>query len=296
MGMININNLTKDYGNGKGVFNVSFEVKKGEVFGFLGPNGAGKTTTIRHLLGFIQTYPNVCCIDTKDCTRYAAQIQKNLGYIPGEINMFDDMTGTQFLNFMMEYRGMKNRGRMDELIERFELKPEGKIKKMSKGMKQKIGIITAFMHDPDILILDEPTSGLDPLMQKIFVEFIQEEKSKGKTILMSSHMFEEVEKTCDRVGIIKDGKMVSIENVNDLKKTQRKRYCITFKKEEDVFDFIQERKDCHQVNPYTVEVVVQNDIDTLIKMLAKYNIVSFDTMDQNLEDYFMQFYGGKNHD
>lgn len=113
---------------------------------------------------------------------------------------------------------------------------------------------------------------------------------------MSSHMFEEVEKTCDRVGIIKDGKMVSIENVNDLKKTQRKRYCITFKKEEDVFDFIQERKDCHQVNPYTVEVVVQNDIDTLIKMLAKYNIVSFDTMDQNLEDYFMQFYGGKNHD
>lgn len=166
MGMININNLTKDYGNGKGVFNVSFEVKKGEVFGFLGPNGAGKTTTIRHLLGFIQTYPNVCCIDTKDCTRYAAQIQKNLGYIPGEINMFDDMTGTQFLNFMMEYRGMKNRGRMDELIERFELKPEGKIKKMSKGMKQKIGIITAFMHDPDILILDEPTSGLDPLMQK----------------------------------------------------------------------------------------------------------------------------------
>lgn len=296
MGMININNLTKDYGNGKGVFNVSFEVKKGEVFGFLGPNGAGKTTTIRHLLGFIQTYPNVCCIDTKDCTRYAAQIQKNLGYIPGEINMFDDMTGTQFLNFMMEYRGMKNRGRMDELIERFELKPEGKIKKMSKGMKQKIGIITAFMHDPDILILDEPTSGLDPLMQKIFVEFIQEEKSKGKTILMSSHMFEEVEKTCDRVGIIKDGKMVSIENVSDLKKTQRKRYCITFKKEEDVFDFIQERRDCHQVNPYTVEVVVQNDIDTLIKMLAKYNIVSFDTMDQNLEDYFMQFYGGKNHD
>ena len=169
MSAISINNLTRDYGNNKGIFDVSFNVEKGEVFGFLGPNGAGKTTTIRHLMGFIKPKMGSCSINDLDCFSKASEIQKTLGYIPGEISFFDDMSGLAFLNFLEKFRGL-SKSRKDELIEYFELNPKGKIKKMSKGMKQKIGIVAAFMHDPDILILDEPTSGLDPLMQKKFID------------------------------------------------------------------------------------------------------------------------------
>ena len=164
MSVINVQNLTRDYGSGKGLFDVSFQVKKGEIFGFLGPNGAGKTTTIRHLMGFIRPKAGRCQIDGLDCWTNRDEIQKRLGYIPGEINFFDDMTGKEFLKFVTDYRKIGNENRMQELLERFSSDPRGTIKKMSKGMKQKIGIVAAFMHDPDILILDEPTSGLDPLI------------------------------------------------------------------------------------------------------------------------------------
>ncbi len=154
MNAIQIAGLTRDYGQGKGVFDLSFEVGKGEVFGFLGPNGAGKTTTIRHLMGFVRPKIGSCTIAGMDCWKQAATIQKRLGYIPGEISFFDDMNGDEFLRFIEKYRGSGSAVRRDELLERFELSPKGKIKKMSKGMKQKIGIVAAFMHDPDILILD----------------------------------------------------------------------------------------------------------------------------------------------
>ena len=153
------------------------------MFGFLGPNGAGKTTTIRHLVGFIKNQAGTCKINGHDCWKESAYINKHLGYIPGEMAFFDDMTGHEYLAFMAKYRGHVDIKRQQELIELFELNPQGKIKKMSKGMKQKLGIISAFMHDPDILILDEPTSGLDPLMQKRFIDLIAKEKEKGKTIL-----------------------------------------------------------------------------------------------------------------
>ncbi len=180
MEIIKINNLTKDYGNGKGIFDVTFTIKKGEIFGFLGPNGAGKTTTIRHLLGFIIPKEKKCIINGLDCNKDIDLIQKKIGYIPGEINLMEEISGIQFIKFMADYRGMKNLERANELIKRFELDPRCKIKKMSKGMKQKVGIVIAFMHDPDILILDEPTSGLDPLMQNEFVNLILEEKNVVK--------------------------------------------------------------------------------------------------------------------
>lgn len=231
MSVISINNLTRDYGNNKGIFDVSFNVEKGEVFGFLGPNGAGKTTTIRHLMGFIKPKMGSCSINDLDCFSKASEIQKTLGYIPGEISFFDDMSGLAFLNFLEKFRGL-SKSRKDELIEYFELNPKGKIKKMSKGMKQKIGIVAAFMHDPDILILDEPTSGLDPLMQKKFIDLLESEKKRGKTILISSHIFEEVEKTCDRVGIIKEGKIVAIDSVDALRKRHVRSYSVTLENEE----------------------------------------------------------------
>ncbi len=226
MNVLQIDHLTRDYGNGKGIFDVSFSVGEGEVFGFLGPNGAGKTTTIRHLMGFIRPKEGFCRIDGKDCWKARAEIQQHLGYIPGEINFFDDMSGREFLRFMARYRQIPAENRQKELLERFELNPKGKIKKMSKGMKQKLGIVAALMHDPQILILDEPTSGLDPLMQNLFIQLIAEEKARGKTILLSSHMFEEVERTCDRIGIIRQGRMVAIDSVDTLRSRHLRTYTV----------------------------------------------------------------------
>lgn len=226
MNVLQIDHLTRNYGNGKGIFDVSFSVGEGEVFGFLGPNGAGKTTTIRHLMGFIRPKEGFCRIDGKDCWKARAEIQQHLGYIPGEINFFDDMSGREFLRFMARYRQIPAENRQKELLERFELNPKGKIKKMSKGMKQKLGIVAALMHDPQILILDEPTSGLDPLMQNLFIQLIAEEKARGKTILLSSHMFEEVERTCDRIGIIRQGRMVAIDSVDTLRSRHLRTYTV----------------------------------------------------------------------
>ena len=226
MNVLQIDHLTRNYGNGKGIFDVSFNVGEGEVFGFLGPNGAGKTTTIRHLMGFIRPKEGCCRIDGKDCWKARAEIQQHLGYIPGEINFFDDMSGREFLRFMARYRQIPAENRQKELLERFELNPKGKIKKMSKGMKQKLGIVAALMHDPQILILDEPTSGLDPLMQNLFIQLIAEEKARGKTILLSSHMFEEVERTCDRIGIIRQGRMVAIDSVDTLRSRHLRTYTV----------------------------------------------------------------------
>ncbi len=227
MSVIKISNLTRDYGGGKGIFQISFRVEEGEVFGFLGPNGAGKTTTIRHLMGFLRPESGKCRMNHMDCWLDREQIQKTVGYIPGEISFFEDMTGAEFLRFAARYRGMDVGGRQRELLDRFELNPKTKIKKMSKGMKQKVGIVAAFMHDPQILILDEPTSGLDPLMQNRFVELLAQEKKRGKTILLSSHMFEEVERTCDRVGIIRAGRLAAVDSVDTLRRRHMRTYTVT---------------------------------------------------------------------
>lgn len=227
MNMMEISHLTRDYGRGRGVFDLSFAIQAGEVFGFLGPNGAGKTTTIRHLMGFVRPRRGFCRIGGLDCWRNAPAIQLHLGYIPGEIALFNEMTGQEYLRFVQRYRRLRGQGRLRELTDRFELDPRGKIKRMSKGMKQKVGLVAAFMHDPEILILDEPTSGLDPLMQNRFVELIREEKARGKTILMSSHMFEEVDRTCDRVGIIRAGRLVALDSTEALRDRHLHRYTVT---------------------------------------------------------------------
>ena len=237
MEMIGVNNLTRDYGGGKGVFQVSFSIAQGEVFGFLGPNGAGKTTTIRHLMGFLRPEEGSCSINGLDCWKNAPEIQKSLGYIPGEIAFFPEMTGLQYLDFLRSYRGLSHTSRMKELMERFEVDARGKIRKMSKGMKQKIAIVAAFMHDPQVLILDEPTSGLDPLMQNRFTQLIQEERERGKTIFMSSHIFEEVEKTCHRICMIKDGKIAALDDPQTLSALYSRSYTVTLPEEAAALDF-----------------------------------------------------------
>jgi len=289
--MIEAKNLTKIYSNGKGIFDVSFTVGEGEVFGFLGPNGAGKTTTIRNLMGFVNPTSGSARVNGLDSRSKSAEIQKILGYVPGEISFFDNMNGMQFMKFMADMRGDHNVKRQEQLIEMFELESDRKIRKMSKGMKQKLGLITAFMHDPSVLILDEPTSGLDPLMQKRFIELIMEEKKRGKTILMSSHMFEEVERTCERVAIIREGKIVAVEDIKELKSTLQKSYYITLENGDDLEKIKASGLKFNLIGDHRVEIFISNNYDELFSTLAKCKVTGFDSAVQSLEQIFISYYG-----
>lgn len=292
MHIIEINGLTKDYGGHKGIFNLNFAVKEGEVFGYLGPNGAGKTTTIRHLMGFLTPDKGSSQILGMDCRAKSSNIMEQLGYLPGEMAFFEGMKGIDFLKFMASLRGMRDTSYRDKLIDLFQLDTSGRIRKMSKGMKQKLGIVCAFMHDPRVLILDEPTSGLDPLMQKTFADLILKERAKGKTILMSSHSFEEIERTCDRAGIIREGELVAVEDIHNLRQKRRKTYLITFDSPKTALAFVnRNNSNNNELNGSVVKTTIQGNVTQLLKSLEEYTVLDFDTENSSLEDIFMQYYG-----
>ncbi len=290
--MIAVQGMTLQYPSGKGVFNLDFTIGEGEVAGYLGPNGAGKTTTIRTLMGFMKPDGGRCTIGGKDCWNDAPSIMRTLGYIPGEIAFIEGMVGHEYLSFIGDMRGDRSTARQKQLCDRFEFDPKGSIKKFSKGMKQKLGIIAAFMHDPDVLILDEPTSGLDPLMQNRFVELVLEEKRKGKTILMSSHMFEEIERTCNNVLIIKDGKLVAKSDIVTLKGSQRKGYIVQCTDIAGLVNTLRSAKLQASLLPDGgVEVYVMGgEIDVFTKALARFTVTALDGKAQTLEDVFMHHY------
>ncbi|MGB7595425.1 MAG: ABC transporter ATP-binding protein [Erysipelotrichaceae bacterium] len=293
MTILRVDHLTKDYKKGRGVFDISFEIKQGEVFGFLGPNGAGKTTTIRHLLGFSKPQKGSTSVFGLDAWKHPKIIQNKMGYLPGEISFPDEMTGIEFIKYIAALRGMKDFTKAEELMKRFQLDPSGKLKKMSKGMKQKTAIVCAFMHDPELLILDEPTSGLDPLMQQIFIELIREEKSKGKTILMSSHLFEEVEGTCDRIAIIKEGKIVTVIDPLTIRHNKNKRYKIEFIASADYASFIEESFGMLDQRENLRQVVVEIEdacINDLIEALHLRPIKFISEIKVTLEETFMNYY------
>lgn len=289
--MIATHNLSKVYPNGKGIFNLDFNVEKGEVFGFLGPNGAGKTTTIRVLLGFTNPTGGNCTIAGLDCRTQAAEIQEILGYVPGEIAFFEGMTGIQFLEFIADMRSTNDTKLRDRLVERFELESDRPIRRMSKGMKQKLALVAAFMHDPEVLILDEPTSGLDPLMQRRFVELIIEEKQRGKTILMSSHRFDEVERTCSRAAIIREGRIVATEDIGTLKTSQRKSYLVSVAGSDDIKEIESSGLDYTVAGHNQVEISVSDDYSEMFSTLARCNVVNVDVVNQALEQTFIGYYG-----
>ncbi|MGN0658664.1 MAG: ATP-binding cassette domain-containing protein [Emergencia sp.] len=291
MTMIEVKNLTKDYGGGRGVFDVNLEVRKGEVFGFLGPNGAGKTTTIRNLLGFIRPDSGSVRIDGMDCFRDAARIHRHTGYLAGELAFFDDLTGRDMIGFMARMKDVRDEERIRALMERFDLDASGKIRKMSKGMKQKVGIVCAFMNDPEIIILDEPTSGLDPLMQNAFIDLIIEEKQRGKTIFMSSHIFEEVERTCDRTAIIRGGRIVAVEDMQSLKEKKEKSFVITFDSPQEAKRFAAESFEAARCEGQTVTVLWRGSVDCLIKNLAGHTVRDLDVKASSLEEIFLKYYG-----
>jgi ABC-2 type transport system ATP-binding protein len=289
--MIQVDRLTKVYANGKGVFDVDLSVLEGEVFGFMGPNGAGKTTAIRVLLGFTSPTAGSCRINGHDARTGAAEIQRQLGYVPGEAAFLEHMTGLGFMRFVAEMRGLQDTSRRDRLIERFELEPDRKIRKMSKGMKQKVGLVTAFMHDPAVFILDEPTAGLDPLMQRRFIELIQEEKGRGKTVLMSSHQFDEVERTCDRAAIIREGKIVATEDIASLRTSLRRGYLVTVAGSGDM-ETIRQSGLAHRVaGERSVEIFVSDDYSKMLSTLAACTVTGLEHSAQSLEQTFIRFYG-----
>ena len=297
--IIEVLNLTKDYGFNRGVFDVSFTVTKGEVFGFLGPNGAGKSTTVRHLMGFSKPDKGETKINDLNTFKNYNKILKDVGYIPGELALPEGLTGYEFIKMIQDLVGVHNKERLKMLLDTFKLDHTSlkmNTKQLSLGSKRKLAIITAFMSDPSILILDEPTSGLDPFMQDVFINFLKEEKKKGKTILLSSHLFNEVEQTCDRISIIKDGRIVSTFNTNDLKHSKDKVYLVKLNSNlefntlinynNDIFKLIDSNKDLLEVKIG----VNDKNISKVINYLSTYNLLEFRHIAETLEDYFISFY------
>ncbi len=301
MSVIEVKDLTKDYGSGRGVFDVSFVINQGEVFGFLGPNGAGKSTTIRHLMGFSKPQKGETYILGMPTFKNYYKFLSKVGYIPGEIALPQGLTGWQFIRMMQNMQKIHNEEQLSKMLNLFELDDvvlKGETKRMSLGVKRKLAIVVAFMSDPDILILDEPTSGLDPVMQEVFIQLIKKEKERGKTILLSSHIFSEVDATCDRIAIIKDGKIVSEFIANDLKHASTKFYKIDFLSKEDYQDFNKICKsgkiikvlDKNESELWTYIAVDDKHINLLIELLSHLNIKEFSNIKETLEDYFMKFY------
>ncbi|WP_313893608.1 ABC transporter ATP-binding protein [Psychrobacillus sp.] len=298
MKVISLQHVTKDYGHGRGIFDVSFNVEKGTVYGFLGPNGAGKTTAIRHIMGFSKPQQGIVTVNGMDSWANASTIQEDLGYLPGEVALPENLTGEQFIQMMMDLRKVKDDTHCKKLIDFFELDASGKIKRMSLGMKRKLAIVTAFMHDPDVLVLDEPTSGLDPIMQQRFIDFVKEEKKRGKTILLSSHIFTEVDATCDEISIVKDGHLMSSFNKQELLKMTEKIFHVTVQNTmqyTQLVQMIESNAAFHLIfnNEQTNELQIgcyPSDLSQLIKLLANFTISSFNEVPFSLEKHFMEFY------
>ena len=294
--VIEVNHLTQDFGMGMGIFDMLFDVYKGECFGFLGPNGAGKTTTIRHIMGFYKPQEGECRVNGYESFSSYHELLKDVGYLPGEPALPKYFTGQEFIDEMMALKGVKDRSTLDYLLDYFEVDPFLKCKQMSLGMKRKIAVTVAFLSDPSVLVLDEPTSGLDPAMQDKFIKFVISEKKRGKTILLSSHIFSEVDQTCDRIAIIKDGKLVSTFDADSLKHKSQKTFYIVFSDPESYERCVSSPDEKISVfdkeeNSLKVGIAVDDcDVNVLISSLKDGNVASFTQKPETLKDYFMSFY------
>lgn len=300
---IKVQNLTKDYKKGKGIFDFSFEVKKGEIFGLVGTNGSGKTTTMRHLMGFIKGDSGKCYINGYDCWKNADKVKKIVGYVPGQIDFPDVGTGTDFLKSQAQLLKLKDLSYMNYLIDKFKIDITAPLKRMSKGMKQKMGLVAAFMTDADVYLLDEPSTGLDPLMRDTLIEIILEQKQKGRTIFMSSHIFKELEDTCDTVLFIENGKIVNLVRRSQFEEAPKEQFTIGFKTEKDMKDFIninKNRKNLSILNTFELknEVIVNlvmYKVNEFLEELANYDLSYLNNDPYTLEDYYINIIknGGK---
>lgn len=285
-----VNGITKDYGNKRGIFDFKFEIPKGRVYGLVGTNGSGKTTTIRALMGFVKPNNGTCSIDGYDCWTDASIIKKYVSYVPGDINFPDVGTGSDFLKLQADYYGIKDYSEMNRLIDLFKLDVSVSLRRMSKGMKQKTALIACFMTNRDIILLDEPSTGLDPLMRDALIDLINREKAKGKTILMSSHIFKELEDTCDAVIFIHNGKVIKVSSRDEFSYHDLKKIRISFNVPEEMRAFIKSKKyNTINVNTNESSLIVlcsDGDINNLFTSISNYDIASFDCLNHSLELYY----------
>ncbi len=291
--IIKIDNLTKIYPEDKGIFGIDLEIKKGTVYGFVGTNGSGKTTTIRHIMGFLHADAGKVTVMDKNSWLDSTELMNYISYVPGEIAFPDLATGTDFLKLQAEYLGITDFTYMNYLIEKLQLDPSAPLKRMSKGMKQKTALVAALIGNKDILVLDEPTTGLDPLMRDAFLDIIREEKKKGKTVFMSSHIFEEIEHVCDEVAMIKDGHIIDVINLWNLRHWDTKTFIVSFKEEKDFNKFIKNHKNLDGVNNRNKSITIsfpKEDIKEFIKELTNYKIKNLREKHMTLEEYFRNKY------
>ena len=275
--IIETDGLTKSYGGKRGIVTVTFQVEEGDVFGFLGPNGAGKTTTIRLLMGLLRADTGAARIAGLDCWKQSVDIKHLIGYVPGEPALDPNLTGGQILEYFAHLRGGVDDTYLKHLIERFELDTSRKFRQYSTGNKRKVVLIQAFMHRPRVLILDEPTSGLDPLNQQEFDRLVEEAREQGRTVFLSSHVLSEVEKTCTTVGIVRDGRLVRIGSVAEVKAIKRYQITMTF-------------ATAIPAEGHGVRLAMQGAADAVIKAAAHYPVVSLTSVEPSLEDIFLRYY------
>jgi len=291
--IIEVEKLTKSYGGKRGINDVTFEVAEGEVFGFLGPNGAGKTTTIRVLMALIRADSGIAKIAGLDCWNQSVDIKRLIGYVPGEPSLDPSLTGGQIIEYFSNLRGGVDKAYVKRLIEVFDLDTSKKFRQYSTGNKRKVVIIQALMHKPRVLILDEPTSGLDPLNQQTFEGLVEEASKEGRTVFLSSHVLSEVEKMCDRVGIIREGKLVRLGGVHELTDIKRFEVTITFAEpvSPQAFERLEGVASVQKLDGATgVKIEMQGSADAVIKEAARYKVVSLTSYEPSLEDVFLKYY------
>jgi ABC-2 type transport system ATP-binding protein len=288
--VIQTEQLTKYYGNSCGIEEINLSVKEGEVFGFLGPNGSGKTTTIRILLDFIRPSSGRAQLFGLDAHADSIQIKSRIGYLPGEYGIYEKMTAVEYLHFLGSLRSDEKPPMKEKLIELFDLDVSRRIKSFSHGNKQKLALVQAFMHDPELLILDEPTNGLDPLIQQQFYELILELKERGRTIFFSSHVLSEVERVCDRVAILREGKLVAMHEISDLKRFRLKSIEVTFKDEPDESIFRLDGVRKIEKNANAVRLLIDSNINGILRIISEYPIDNISCGDASLEDIFLEYY------
>ncbi len=293
--IIDVNHLTKSYGSKRGIADVTFQVEEGEVFGFLGPNGAGKTTTIRLLMALLHADSGTAHIAGLDVWQQSVDVKRLTGYLPGELSLDANLTGGQIFEYFGHLRGGVDQAYLKQLIQRLELDPTRKFRQYSNGNKRKIGIIQAFMHRPRLLILDEPTSGLDPLNQQVFDQMVKEVRDDGRTVFLSSHILSEVEQTCTRVGIIREGRLVRVGGIAELKDIKLHEVLITFADTAPVDGFKQlpgvDRVDALP-DGHTLRLTMSGSIDAVVKEAGRYSVVNLTSQEPSLEDVFLRYYEG----
>lgn len=293
MSIVEVKNLHKKFGNFQALDGVNLALDQGEIYGFIGPNGAGKSTTIRILLGILKASEGKATIFGKDVWHDAVEIHKRLAYVPGDVNLWPNLTGGEVIDLFMGLRGGNNKHKREELLERFALDPSKKCRTYSKGNRQKVALVAAFASDPELFIFDEPTSGLDPLMEQVFQEYVQSAKDAGKTVLLSSHILSEVEKLCDRVGIIRQGKIIESGTLSEMRHLTRTNLLVETK---EPIPTIDEWKGIHNVQKdgQTLDFQVDSEeLDTVIRYVSQYGIVKLESAPPTLEDLFMRHYEHK---